>query len=73
MTQFAFIADRKVFVDAYLVSTAENGCKAEFRKSTTICCGFYLDETTTYGGIFDPCNSFASAGYEKSPVFGPGM
>ena len=30
MTQFAFIADRKVFVDAYLVSTAENGYKAEF-------------------------------------------
>ena len=50
----AFVADRNVFVDAYLVLDFENGCKAESRKSTTICCGFYSDKTTTYGGIFIP-------------------
>ena len=48
---FGFVADRNVFIDAYLVSNAENGYKVKFQKSTTICCGFYSDETTTYGGI----------------------
>ena len=51
---FAFVADRNVFVDAFLVSGAENGYNAEFRKSTTICCGFYFGKTTTYGGVFEP-------------------
>ena len=31
------------------------------------------NETTTYGGIFNHWNSFASEGHEKSPVFGPGI
>jgi len=48
---FVFVADRNVFVDAYLVSGSENGYKAKSRKSTTICCGFCFDETTTYGGF----------------------
>ena len=51
-SKFAFVADRKVFIDAYLVSTAENGYKAESQKPNTICCGFCSTETTTYGGIF---------------------
>ena len=53
-SKFAFVADSKGFVDAYLVSTSENGNKADYRKSTTICCGFYNNETTTYGGVFSP-------------------
>ena len=53
-SKFAFVADSKGFVDAYLVSTSENGYKAESWKSATICCGFYDNETTTYGGIFIP-------------------
>ena len=53
-SKFAFVADRKVFIDAYLVFTSKNGYKAEFRKSTTICCGFCNNETTKYGGIFIP-------------------
>jgi len=46
------VADRKVFIDAYLVFTSKNGYKPEFKKSTTICCGFCSAEATTYGGIF---------------------
>ena len=53
-SKFAFAADRKVFIDAYLVSTSENGYKPEFQKSTTICCGFYTLETTAYVGVFIP-------------------
>lgn len=53
-SKFAFVADRKVFIDAYLVSGFENGCKSEFQKSTTICCGFYDNETAIYGGVFIP-------------------
>ena len=34
-----FVANRNVFIDAYLVLRSENGCKAKFRFSTTICCG----------------------------------
>ncbi len=33
-----FVANRNVFIDAYLVLRSENGCKAKFRFSTTICC-----------------------------------
>ena len=36
---FAFVADRNLFIDAYLISGAENGYKAKFRLPTTICCG----------------------------------
>ena len=65
---FAFVADRNVFIDAYLVFTSKKGYKAEFQKSTTICCGFCYDEATTYGGIFIPLNSFTSLGM-KNPRF----
>ena len=54
IADFAFVADRNVCIDAYLVFGAESGCKPESRKTTTICCGFYFDETTTYGGVFNP-------------------
>ena len=32
------VANRNVFIDAYLVLRSENGGKAKFRFSTTICC-----------------------------------
>ena len=51
LERFGFVADKNVFVDAYLVFSTENGYKGKSRKSTTICCGFCTNETTTYGGI----------------------
>lgn len=39
-SQFSIVADRKVFIDVYLVSSFEDDYKAEIQKSTTICCGF---------------------------------
>ena len=54
ISKLAFAAARNVFVDAYHVFGAKNGYKAKSRKSATICCGFCVSKTTTYGGIFDP-------------------
>ena len=64
----AVVADRNVFVDAHLVSSAENGYKAESRNKATICCGFFFDETTIYGGFSAPRKKFAVEIEEIQPL-----
>ena len=54
ITQFQEMICKIIAGDAYHVFGAKNGYKAKSRKSATICCGFCVSKTTTYGGVFDP-------------------
>ena len=47
-------ADRNVLVDAYLVFTLKNGCKAASQNTTAICGVFFPDEGVIYGGCVNP-------------------
>ena len=69
---FAFVADRNVFIDAYLVCDAENGCKAKSWFSTTICCGNVTASHHNIWWYFYPLKSFCFHRAWKIPGFRTG-